>query len=445
MPCYDKKLEASRQDFYNEIYSTRDVDCVITTGELDLMMKEKGFDIAQPIPGELLETSTSSATQSESGVICLPDLIQHPGSSSGSYLQAIIEHVKESSAVPLAFASKQMRNADYEEVTLTDETTGRVVFKGAKCYGFRNLQNVVRKVGRDKGVRVGGGAAGKLAGRAVGRRIAKKGATTGGGATGEGNRQYDYVEVMACPGGCVNGGGQLKPIISAATQADSNANGNTDEEGFSRNWEESGVMQSSAKWGDKDWTRKVEEAYWSGPATSGRGDEQEEAGSRKQPAIEMCSEGGLGDRDGRDGIGQQNHSELQAALLKPDQGGSKATVDALNGPHDPLGIDISEGQVTGGGGGGRGGDGDDVDDDLDEGNRAKTVKKSLDDSIGGPEPGTWPKQQARRRFGLVQSLADRILEEMVQKEGKGKQSRQWFLRTQYHAVESEVIGLAVKW
>ena len=33
MPCYDKKLEASREDFYNDLYRTRDVDCVITSGE----------------------------------------------------------------------------------------------------------------------------------------------------------------------------------------------------------------------------------------------------------------------------------------------------------------------------------------------------------------------------------------------------------------------------
>ena len=38
MPCYDKKLEASRQDFYSDIYQTRDVDCVITTGMYDLTM-----------------------------------------------------------------------------------------------------------------------------------------------------------------------------------------------------------------------------------------------------------------------------------------------------------------------------------------------------------------------------------------------------------------------
>ena len=32
MMCYDKKLEASREDFFNDVYRTRDVDCVITTG-----------------------------------------------------------------------------------------------------------------------------------------------------------------------------------------------------------------------------------------------------------------------------------------------------------------------------------------------------------------------------------------------------------------------------
>lgn len=33
MPCFDKKLEASRQDFYSDLYRTRDVDCVITSGK----------------------------------------------------------------------------------------------------------------------------------------------------------------------------------------------------------------------------------------------------------------------------------------------------------------------------------------------------------------------------------------------------------------------------
>lgn len=31
MPCYDKKLEASREDFFDEAIQSRDVDCVITS------------------------------------------------------------------------------------------------------------------------------------------------------------------------------------------------------------------------------------------------------------------------------------------------------------------------------------------------------------------------------------------------------------------------------
>lgn len=31
MPCFDKKLEASRQDFYSDLYRTRDIDCVIVS------------------------------------------------------------------------------------------------------------------------------------------------------------------------------------------------------------------------------------------------------------------------------------------------------------------------------------------------------------------------------------------------------------------------------
>lgn len=33
MPCYDKKLEASREDFYSDLLSCHDVDCVITASE----------------------------------------------------------------------------------------------------------------------------------------------------------------------------------------------------------------------------------------------------------------------------------------------------------------------------------------------------------------------------------------------------------------------------
>lgn len=313
MPCYDKKLEASRTDFFNDIYSTRDVDCVITTGELELLMQEKGWDLSTPVPGELDPAPlTLSSTSNGNGVSTLPpipELITHAGTSSGSYLHSIIAHVQATSDVPLTLSVKMVRNADYEEFVLRkqvrvvgkvngvmnngvdgapDRTVtgdaqelGEVVFKGAKCYGFRNLQNVVRKVGRERGVRTGSGAAGKLAnrggrgGRAVGplRRL-KKGAVDDGKEREE-DRGYDYVEVMACPGGCVNGGGQLKPVLPApAITADDSAM-LVDEEGYKRDWAGSGVavegttassmevsVLQNARWGDKEWTRQVEEVYW---------------------------------------------------------------------------------------------------------------------------------------------------------------------------------------
>ncbi|KAG5220013.1 Cytosolic Fe-S cluster assembly factor nar [Salix suchowensis] len=226
-------------------------------------MREKNFDLAGFVPGELDHPDSFEDAY-------FPELITHPGSSSGSYLQTILDYIRQTSPVPLTLSVQTMRNADYEEYILRKSNEGEIVFKGAKCYGFRNLQNVVRKVGKESGVRVGSGAAGRLAGPRRGaalRRGVKGNATNSGGQ----DSRYDYVEVMACPGGCVNGGGQLKsrytPRVPRGDEKDA--------EGFLRHWAESGVATSpesefdptsgiAAKWGDKEWTRQVEASYWSG-------------------------------------------------------------------------------------------------------------------------------------------------------------------------------------
>lgn len=261
MPCYDKKLEASRQDFYNDVYSTRDVDCVITTGELELMMREKGWDMSTPVQGEDVDRVPSKKLDHHADDDDLPELIDHPGTSSGSYLHSLITAIRHDSSEELELTVQSVRASDYEEYILSEKTTGSVVFRGAKCYGFRNLQNLVRRVGRDAGVQVGRGAAGRMA-TLRGRAIRTKKAN---GDTGE-DKKYDYVEVMACPGGCANGGGQLRPPVM-------HQNG-TDAEGFKRDWEASGVklededvgriQGQGAKWGDKEWTKQVELAYWHG-------------------------------------------------------------------------------------------------------------------------------------------------------------------------------------
>lgn len=278
MPCYDKKLEASRSDFYNELHATRDVDCVITTGELELLMREHGWDLSRPVPDEdAISPPCASAEEAE-----FPELLSHPGTSSGSYMHTLISALQANSDEQLDLATKSVRGADYEEYTLTARASGAVVFRGAKCYGFRNLQNIVRKVGRDAGVQTSRGAAGRMGGASGGARarVAARKANGANGANGtaQPERGYDYVEVMACPGGCINGGGQLRPPAPVAMR---------DSEGYARDWAAEGVAQPPApitadiddgglktqgyagKWGDKEWTKQVEEAYWSGlPAIS---------------------------------------------------------------------------------------------------------------------------------------------------------------------------------
>ncbi|KAH7094194.1 iron hydrogenase [Auriculariales sp. MPI-PUGE-AT-0066] len=170
MPCFDKKLEASRDEFAPD--GVRDVDCVLSTGELAQLMRDVPADAP---PRELLL---------DEGV---PALLTHPGSSSGSFLQALL--VDAAQRHPDAIISLSERNADWSDVALT-KPDGTVLFRGATCYGFRNIQNLVRRLKqRDK--------------PAAAARARKAAAGQADPAT------YDFVEVMACPGGCAAGGGQL--------------------------------------------------------------------------------------------------------------------------------------------------------------------------------------------------------------------------------------------
>lgn len=73
MPCYDKKLEASRDDFYNDLLRTRDVDCVIATGELEAILQENGI-----VLGSMEPSTLDSVVQP--GVQEMP--VGQPGSSS---------------------------------------------------------------------------------------------------------------------------------------------------------------------------------------------------------------------------------------------------------------------------------------------------------------------------------------------------------------------------
>ena len=164
MPCYDKKLEASREDFYDDIYRTRDVDCVITSLEVEQMFEEKAVDFPGLAPHELDDFFSSGKDE----------LLNHSGGASGGYLENVFCYAAQElfGTTVENLMYKTLRNKDFQEVILEHE--GKTVLKFALAYGFRNIQNLVQKLKRNKCT-------------------------------------YHFVEVMACPSGCVNGGGQIRP------------------------------------------------------------------------------------------------------------------------------------------------------------------------------------------------------------------------------------------
>ncbi|WWC64463.1 cytosolic Fe-S cluster assembly factor NAR1 [Kwoniella dejecticola CBS 10117] len=295
MPCYDKKLEASRSDFYSSLYSTKDVDCVLTTGELDLLLQELGFEPYQPVS----EEDVPSLIGSEESPY--PEMLTHEGSSSGSYLATIIRDIQNNHPNPTRITTREIRGStDNVEYLMHDSITGEVLFKGAKVYGFRNLQNLVRKVAKETGIgkagRSGAGA-GKLSLAVAARRRKAKVASNGDTGTstptsdaesiaslslasGE-DKKLDFVEVMACPGGCVNGGGQMKPV-AVGSNGNEKMDMDVDEEGYTRPIPDEGTdiadvpsktssglggVEEGMRWSTKEWVEKVENIYWTGLPT----------------------------------------------------------------------------------------------------------------------------------------------------------------------------------
>ena len=98
---------------------------------------------------------------------------------SGGFLEHTFRHAamelfgEDLSTSPLPY--RRGRNADFAEVALERDVNGHreVLLRFALVYGFRNIQTIVNKIKRGK-------------------------------------CPYDFIEIMACPSGCVNGGGQIK-------------------------------------------------------------------------------------------------------------------------------------------------------------------------------------------------------------------------------------------
>lgn len=172
MPCYDKKLEASRDDFYDAEAKRHDVDLVLASSELIELFDRLGVKYdALPAPKSGDGSGAQLYWNSERGSVT---------GGAGGYLENVLRiaakelfGVDSLTAPGVHLKSAQMRNADMREYVLRMD--GRKEhLKFVAAYGFRNIQNVVRKI--------------KM-----------------------GTCSYHFVEVMACPRACINGGGQAKP------------------------------------------------------------------------------------------------------------------------------------------------------------------------------------------------------------------------------------------
>ena len=159
MPCTAKKFEAERDDQSAAGNGIADVDVVITTRELARLIKQAGIQFTR-LPDEKADSPLGEYTGA--GVIF---------GVTGGVMEAALRTAVE---------------------TLTGETLAKLDFEEVR--GFEGIKEATYNVnGLDVKVAV-------VSGLANTKKLLN--------AIKNGEKTYHFVEVMACPGGCVNGGGQ---------------------------------------------------------------------------------------------------------------------------------------------------------------------------------------------------------------------------------------------
>ncbi|MDR3230491.1 MAG: [FeFe] hydrogenase, group A [Synergistaceae bacterium] len=162
MPCTAKKWEARRPQFDDSGY--RDVDIVITTRELARMIKQASIDFAA-LPEEDYDAPMGISTGG--GQIF---------GATGGVMEAALRTAYE------VHTGRKLDNVDFCEVrglqgikeSQVDFGNG-LILRVAVAHTLRNARKLVEKI------------------RA-------------------GDADYHFIEIMACPGGCIAGGGQPYPI-----------------------------------------------------------------------------------------------------------------------------------------------------------------------------------------------------------------------------------------
>ncbi|KAL8887489.1 MAG: hypothetical protein Q9215_004935, partial [Flavoplaca cf. flavocitrina] len=299
MPCFDKKLEASREEL-TDVYwrpsslqeptpPVRDVDCVITARELLMLADTRGvsfpslpqapictpsfpdpildpFLFPQHLPGLHPQKRRRRYQEPAAGPsggylhhVLQTQLAQSPGGKLNTIRGRNADVVEYTITRPLAHRNRSHYVSDpqqqgqplneapvaLENENKHDKEEEEILFRAARYYGFRNIQNLVRKLKPPRPRRLPG--ASTITSKPAPR--SSNAAKTTNSATAGNINEYSYIEVMACPGGCTNGGGQIK--------VDDVGLGERQGKGKGVDTTDKGPMTQ------KEWLEKVDEAYFS--------------------------------------------------------------------------------------------------------------------------------------------------------------------------------------
>ncbi len=165
MPCTAKKFECGREDQSASGYP--DVDYALTTRELARMIETAGIAF-NSLPDEEFDNPLGEGTGA--GVIF---------GATGGVMEAALRTAVET------LTGEELKSLDFTEVRGTEGlkeatyTVAGMEIKVCAASGLKNAQTVMEKIKN-------------------------------------GTADYHFVEIMACPGGCVNGGGQ--PVQPASVR-----------------------------------------------------------------------------------------------------------------------------------------------------------------------------------------------------------------------------------
>ena len=160
MPCQAKKYEAARPEFSKD--DVRDVDYVVTTRELCRMFKEAGINLANMEDEEYdnpLGKSTGAA-----------DIFGVTGGVLEAACRSVYYMLNGKNLEGDAINFRAVRGLDGIKEAKVEIAPGKTI-NVAVCSGLGNARKVLEMVRADKD-------------------------------------RFQAIEIMACPGGCINGGGQ---------------------------------------------------------------------------------------------------------------------------------------------------------------------------------------------------------------------------------------------